>query len=680
MTKRMLIDATHREETRVAVVESNKLQAFDFETSTYDQIKGNIYLAKVTRVEPSLQAAFVDYGGNRHGFLPFPEIHPDYYRIPVKDRDHLIKKEKQRGDSKLPDDDMSDEDKIDYIQKKRPKMLKRRYKIQEVIEKGQILLIQITREERGTKGAAMTTYISLPGRYTVLMPNSPRGGGVSRKIDKASDRKRMKEVLSEMAIPDGMSCIIRTAGVERTKAEIKRDMDYLKRLWNNIRQDTLDSVAPELIYEEGNLAQRAIRDIYDRDTDEVLVAGEDGHREVKSFMKTMIPSHARKVKYYQDDKLPLFYRYQVEHQIDEIYTPEVELESGGYIVINPTEALVSIDVNSGRSTRERNVEKTAVHTNREAAVEVARQLRLRDLGGLVVIDFIDMRHKSNNRKVEKALKDAVKVDRARIQLGRISDFGLLELSRQRLRPSLTETSFNKCPHCQGNGVQRSIESCALHILREVEEEGIRDRSNRVTVTCPPEIGLYILNEKRHKLNAIEARYGIQVIIEKDDGMYHHDFELEYETAEDPFIPGLALREEMEEELESTTPEPEPEPEPGQSPAKQPSPKSAKKQDAPAKPGAPEKEQPQQKQKKQRQQDNKKPKRQPEKEKELAMAGGDSQKKAQKTSSGQPSSDDTSGKDEPVVGKTADDQPGVEVNKKPEKPKRGWWQGLLSGMK
>lgn len=674
MTKRMLIDATHREETRVAVVESNKLQAFDFETSTYNQIKGNIYLAKVTRVEPSLQAAFVDYGGNRHGFLPFPEIHPDYYRIPVKDRDHLIKKEKQRGDSKLPDDSMSEDDKIDYIQKKRPKMLKRRYKIQEVIEKGQILLIQITREERGTKGAAMTTYISLPGRYTVLMPNSPRGGGVSRKINKASDRKRMKEVLSEMAIPDGMSCIIRTAGVERTKAEIKRDMDYLKRLWNNIRQDTLESVAPDLIYEEGNLAQRAIRDIYDRDTDEVLVAGEDGYHEVKSFMETMIPSHAKKVKLYQDDKLPLFYRYQVEHQIDEIYDPEVELESGGYIVINPTEALVSIDVNSGRSTRERNVEKTAVHTNREAAKEVARQLRLRDLGGLVVIDFIDMRHKSNNRKVEKALKDAIKSDRARIQLGRISDFGLLELSRQRLRPSLTETSFNKCPHCQGNGVQRSIESCALHILREVEEEGIRDRANRVTVTCPPKIGLYILNEKRHKLNAIEARYEIQVIIKKDDDMYHHDFELEYETADNPFIPGLALRDEMAEELET-----EQELGGDKNKSEQHKKSRAKKQEKPAKPAATNKKQ-QRDHKKERQQDNKKqekqvkektaqpeqkPEKKKDKEKEPAMAGAAPSKQEQA---------------ERKVGKTPDDQPGVEVNKKPEKPKRGWWQGLLSGMK
>ncbi|CAG0891695.1 unnamed protein product, partial [Cyprideis torosa] len=467
----MLIDATHEEETRVAVVDGNQLVEFDYESSVRKQLKGGIYLAKVTRVEPSLQAAFVNFGGNRHGFLPFSEIHPDYFRIP----------------------------------------------------RGQIMLIQVSKEERGNKGAAVTTYMSLPGRYCVLMPNSPRGGGVSRKIGNFKDRKRMREILKELTIPEGMSVILRTAGVSRTKAEIKRDLDYLTRLWNTIREETLKSTAPALINEEGNLIKRSIRDLYTRDIDEVLISGSKGFKTAKNFMKMLVPSHVKKVKEYTEDRVPLFHRYNVEKQISEIGEISVNLKSGGSLVINPTEALVSIDVNSGKATKERHIEETAVKTNLEAAVEVARQLRLRDLGGLVVIDFIDMEDRRNNRKVENKLRDALSSDRARIQVGRISSFGLLELSRQRLNPSLTEAQFEKCPHCDGRAVIKTQDFAAISAMRALEEEGIKGRVSELSLNVPNNVAVYILNNKRQMLVDIEARYGFRVHIRVDEELKASEF-------------------------------------------------------------------------------------------------------------------------------------------------------------
>ncbi|CAO3442646.1 Rne/Rng family ribonuclease [Azospirillum largimobile] len=609
MAKRMLVDATHPEETRVAVVNGNRLEELDFEIASRKQLKGNIYLAKVTRVEPSLQAAFVEYGGNRHGFLAFSEIHPDYYRIPVADREALLAEERRLEEqaearaeaaadgavmgepirpeqvveewSPMPspiapeasDEDAGDEDGEDEngadetgsegqaapseasaqdaaqsadapdmvggdedeeveTQRRRSRPL-RSYKIQEVVKRRQVLLVQVTKEERGNKGAALTTYLSLPGRYCVLMPNTGRGGGISRKITNPADRKRLKEILSDLDIPDGMAVILRTAGLERSKPEIKRDLEYLLRLWDDIREQTLKSSAPCLIYEEANLIKRSIRDLYSNDIDEIWVEGEAGFRTAREFMDMLMPGHSQRVQLYRDSQIPLFHRYQVETQIDAIHSPVVQLRSGGYIVINPTEALVSIDVNSGKSTRERNIEETAYKTNLEAADEVARQLRLRDLAGLIVIDFIDMEEPRNNAAVERRMKEAMKNDRARIQLGRISAFGLLELSRQRLRPSLLETNFERCPHCSGTGVVRSVESASLHVLRAIEEEGIRKRSSEITIYVPTSIALYILNQKRGELAKIEERHSFHVMVQADDGLIAPDHRLERNKARLP---------------------------------------------------------------------------------------------------------------------------------------------------
>ncbi|MEP3054213.1 Rne/Rng family ribonuclease [Ascidiaceihabitans sp.] len=658
MPKKMLIDATHAEETRVVVVDDNKVEEFDFESENKRQLAGNIYLAKVTRVEPSLQAAFVDYGGNRHGFLAFSEIHPDYYQIPVADREALMEEERayaeaqkareeeddkpkrsrsrSRGRSRskskaedvasddavvtaevesdeikgmetidlddasedagvveegsspmetvketpvetpdaseteddapvadvsdetaeaAEDDDASDaedddgeeaksadatskDDSIESVadeddsedirpvRKPRP----RRYKIQEVVKVRQILLVQVVKEERGNKGAALTTYLSLAGRYCVLMPNTARGGGISRKITNAADRKKLKEIANEIEVPTGAGLIVRTAGAKRTKAEIKRDYEYLLRLWEQIRELTLKSIAPAKIYEEGDLIKRSIRDLYNRDIDEVFVEGERGYRIAKDFMKMIMPSHAKNVKRYEDT-LPLFARYQVESYLAGMFNPTVQLKSGGYIVIGVTEALVAIDVNSGRATKEGSIEETATKTNLEAAEEVARQLRLRDLAGLIVIDFIDMDERKNNAAVEKRMKDKLKTDRARIQVGRISGFGLMEMSRQRLRPGMIEATTQPCPACHGTGLIRSDDNLALSILRQIEEEGTRRRSREVLVRCPVGIANFLMNQKREHIAQIEARYGMSVRIEGDPTLISPDFSLEkFKTA------------------------------------------------------------------------------------------------------------------------------------------------------
>ncbi len=533
MTMKMLIDAAHPEETRVAIVDGHRLEEFDYETTTKQQLKGNIYLAKVTRVEPSLQAAFVEYGGNRHGFLAFSEIHPDYYRIPVADREDLV--EDHNGD----DDDGADnggsveelggdegmEEAVQEAARRRPR-LKRHYKIQEVVKRRQVLLVQVIKEERGTKGAALTTYLSMAGRYCVLMPNTSRGGGVSRKITSAQDRKRLKSILSELDLPEGMAVILRTAGGERSKAEIRRDFDYIKKLWDDIRTKTLESTAPALIYEEASLIRRAIRDLYDKEIEEILVAGEEAYRVAKDFMKAMIPSHAKKVQPYRDDDgTPLFHRYKIESQLDQVFDPTVLLRSGGSIVMHQTEALVAIDVNSGKSTRERHIEETALKTNLEAAEEVARQLRLRDLAGLIVIDFIDMEENRNQHAVERKLKEALRRDRARIQVGRISPFGLLEMSRQRLRPSILEAMSQPCVTCGGLGHIPSTESAALRVLRSLEEEGLRKRSDDICVKVPPLVALYILNHKRRTLAEMEEAYDFSVVIETDDDMIPPNFSM-----------------------------------------------------------------------------------------------------------------------------------------------------------
>ncbi|MEP4886865.1 MAG: Rne/Rng family ribonuclease, partial [Alphaproteobacteria bacterium] len=541
MPKRMLIDATHPEETRVVVADGNEHLEYDYETSTKRQIKSNIYLAKVTRVEPSLQAAFVDFGGDRHGFLAFNEIHPDYYRIPIEDREKLLaesdaenEEEEEAGENGESDGesvevlgDSQDEDiqELSDAHRRRLRKLTRSYKIQEVIKRRQILLVQVVKEERGNKGAALTTYLSLPGRYCVLMPNTSRGGGISRKVTDAKHRKSMKAILSDLEVPEGMAVIMRTAGVARTKAEIKRDYEYLRRLWDDIRELTLDSTAPALIYEEGDVIKRTLRDLYDRDIEEVLVEGDEAYKAAKALMRTMIPSHAKRVQKYEDTEIPLLNRYQIDQQLDAIHEPIVQLKSGGYIVISPTEALVAIDVNSGRSTRERNVEQTAYRTNLEAADEVARQLRLRDLAGLIVIDFIDMDVSRNNHAVERRMKEAMKSDRARIQIGRISAFGLLELSRQRLRPSLHEAHTQACPVCQGTGLMRSTESTSMAILRELEEEGQRKRAKVVTVTTQTDIALYLLNQKRASLQDLEERYGFSVQVMADASLTASDYEI-----------------------------------------------------------------------------------------------------------------------------------------------------------
>ena len=659
MTKKMLIDATHAEETRVVVVDGTRVEDFDFESLNKRQLAGNIYLAKVTRVEPSLQAAFVEYGGNRHGFLAFSEIHPDYYQIPKADREALLAEEaafareadeelardkpKPRGRSRsrkrvaaeavvaeeavvvsetvteinppveaaaagledvpppsaagggidivvpdepnggageaeatVPADALVEEDEEDgtpegyesvggddvheeRVAPRRPKL--RRYKIQEVVKVRQILLVQVVKEERGNKGAALTTYLSLAGRYCVLMPNTARGGGISRKITNAADRKKLKEISSSIVVPDGAGLIIRTAGAARTKTEIKRDYEYLLRQWEQIRELTLKSIAPAPIYEEGSLIKRTIRDLYSREMDEVLVDGERGYREAKDYMKMLMPSHAKNVRHY-NDALPLFSRFQVESYLSAMFNPVVQLKSGGYIVIDVTEALVAIDVNSGRATREASIEDTALKTNLEAAEEAARQMRLRDLAGLVVIDFIDMEDRRNNAAVEKKLKDKLKVDRARIQVGRISPFGLLEMSRQRLRPGMIEATTKACPHCHGTGRVRSDDSLALALLREVEEEGVRQRSKEVLIVAPVEIANYLLNQKREHIAMIEARFGLSVRVEGDAALISPDYRMErFKTASRIIpvpqamnLPSVAYPEPEVEEEEDEVPE------------------------------------------------------------------------------------------------------------------------------
>jgi len=659
MPNKMLIDASHPEETRVVVIRGNRVEEFDFEAANRRQLRGNIYLAKVTRVEPSLQACFVDYGGNRHGFLAFSEIHPDYYQIPVADRQALIEEEEraareseerraarhqarharrdqtisepaQNGDNggdasaaaeaphdhehtedpsdehsqieEVPHDDEAPEEigahddndehrkyeftqhgegepapaaqefapepyneaagsesggaaeaseamgdngaaiengeeqarearrdqaedesvehvgggALEEVPERQPRRF-RRYKIQEVIKRRQVLLVQVVKEERGTKGAALTTYLSLAGRYSVLMPNTSRGGGISRKITSSQDRQRLKELVGDLEVPEGMGVILRTAGASRTKPEIKRDFEYLLRLWETVRELTLQSQAPALVYEEGSLTKRAIRDLYNKDTEEVIVAGHEGYKEAREFMGMLMPSHEQSVIEYKE-KQPIFARYGVEHQLDAMFSPTVQLKSGGYIVINPTEALVSIDVNSGRSTREHHIEDTALKTNLEAAEEIARQLRLRDLAGLIVIDFIDMEEKRNNRHVERKLKDALRHDRARIQVGRISHFGLMEMSRQRIRTGVLESSSEICPVCGGTGHVRAVSSVALQLLRGIEDQLMKSASHDVIVRAKSDVAIYVLNHKRAHLRALEEQFGVSISIQADSAL------------------------------------------------------------------------------------------------------------------------------------------------------------------
>ncbi|MGG5820444.1 Rne/Rng family ribonuclease, partial [Falsiroseomonas sp. HW251] len=660
MTKRMLIDASHPEETRVAVLDGNRLEAFDIESANRLPLKGNIYLARVVRVEPSLQAAFVEYGGNRHGFLAFGEIHPDYYQIPVADRQRLLDMQRQEaeedrrreeaedaarandaalndaieseaaeppaeaaeggaelpaaadtapageaaaeaaqsrvvtieavatmqdaalppegvpsaapqeaaeagpaGEDRLPGEaghdgedangyaDAEHEDgngadaepasppemvggstEDDMRERRIPPKFLRHYKIQEVIKRRQIMLVQVVKEERGTKGAALTTYVSLAGRFSVLMPNSPRGGGVSRKITSAADRKRLREAIDELSLPDGMSLIVRTAGAQRPKPEIKRDCEYLLRLWDNIRERTFASTAPALIYEEADLIKRSIRDTFGKDVDEVVVEGDEAWNDARDFMRMLMPQHASKVRSWRD-QVPLFARHGVDQQLEQMHSPVVQLKSGGYIVINQTEALVAIDVNSGRATRDRHIEDTALRTNLEAADEVARQLRLRDLAGLVVIDFIDMESSKHDGMVERRLKEALKQDRARIQVGRISHFGLLEMSRQRLRPSLVEHSFIACPHCQGRGLVRSVESSALAVLRAIEEEGGKRRAAEIVVHVATPVAFWLLNKKRERLMEDEQRFGMTIVIQPDDSLTPPALRIERTRAQSP---------------------------------------------------------------------------------------------------------------------------------------------------
>lgn len=587
MSKKMLIDATHPEETRVVVVQNNKIQDLDVETSIKKQIKGNIYLAKVIRVEPSLQAAFVDYGGNRHGFLAFNEIHPDYYQIPVADREALKKEIKDREkeqEEKAEAVSSSESEKADEVssvqEEKAPEVRKRgrkkksqpleqetaavsesvqdenteselkekeevkkesdassadsdneledfrkihsvhlkKYKIQEVIHHNQILLVQVVKEERGNKGAALTTYLSLAGRYCVLMPNNSRGGGVSRKIVNLKDRRRLKDIVEKLPLPEDMSVIVRTAGKEKTKAEIKRDFDFLMKTWSQIRDKTLNSLAPSLIHEEGNIIKRCLRDDYNQDIEEILVDGEEGYKTAKEFFKLLIPSHARKIKQYKGI-IPLFQEYQVEEQLENLHNPVAQLKSGGYLVINQTEALVAIDVNSGRATKERDIEETALKTNLEACDEVARQLKLRDLAGLVVIDFIDMDEARNNHAVERRMKEVLKDDRARVQMGLITGFGLMELSRQRLRSSFLETNHIVCPYCNGQGIIRSVESCALQKLRLLEETALKAPGREITLTLKPEVALYLLNHKRMELANLEKNYDLTITVQSDTSLF-----------------------------------------------------------------------------------------------------------------------------------------------------------------
>ncbi len=514
MNKRLLIDARQSEETRVITTTNDLIDDFEYEVHSRRQLKGNIYLARVTRVEPSLQAAFIEYGGNRQGFLAFSEIHPDYYRIPVEDKKKLLAEASARTDEEInSNDDIVDDNTDDYNEeelKKIKRNLYRNYKIQEVIARRQILLVQVVKEERGTKGAALTTYISIAGRYCVLMPNTPRGGGVSRKIANITDRKRLKKIVDGLDVTDGMAVIIRTAGSKRTKTEIKRDYSNSIAVWENVKKLTLESNAPFLIHEEGSLVKRAIRDLYNSEIDEVLVEGSDAYKVCKNYMKAVMPSHAKKVQQYNDARNPLFQKFKLDTQLQDIFNPRVTLKSGGYLIIDQTEALVAIDVNSGKATRERSIEDTAVKTNLEAAEEFARQSRLRDLSGLIVIDFIDMEEGKNRNLVEKKLKEAMKKDRARIQIGDISNFGLLELSRQRLRPSVVENSSELCPQCGGSGRIQSIDVSANQILRSIEEEGNSDDSIGVKISAHSDLILHILNKKRLQLNEIETRYKISI--------------------------------------------------------------------------------------------------------------------------------------------------------------------------
>ncbi|MDP9103097.1 MAG: Rne/Rng family ribonuclease [Pseudomonadota bacterium] len=539
MTKRMLIDAAHAEETRVVVVDGSRIEELDFEIASKRQLRGNIYLAKVTRVEPSLQAAFIEYGGNRHGFLAFNEIHPDYYQIPVADREALMREAAEEDDEDeghVASDD--DDDDMDAEVERRRRRLMRRYKIQEVIKRRQIMLVQVVKEERGNKGAALTTYLSLAGRYCVLMPNTARGGGISRKITNASDRRRLKSATSALDVPHGMGLIVRTAGAARTKAEIKRDYEYLLRMWSNIRDTTLKSIAPALIYEEEDLVKRAIRDMFDKDLESIEVEGAAGYREARDFMRMIMPSQAKKIIHYTDPT-PLFVKHKVEDQIAGMHSPTVQLRSGGYLVINQTEALVAIDVNSGRATRERNIETTALKTNLEAAEEAARQLRLRDLAGLIVIDFIDMDEGKNNRAVEKRLADCLKDDRARLQMGKISQFGLMEISRQRRRLGVLEGATNVCPHCQGAGRVRSVESSALAALRAIEMEAVKG-AGTIIVRLPTAVGLYILNEKRAYLSGLETERGLHVTIALDDSLAAAEETIERTETREDFVPRVPL--------------------------------------------------------------------------------------------------------------------------------------------
>ncbi len=530
MSKRLLIDARQSEETRVITTTNDIIDDFEYEVHSRRQLKGNIYLARVTRVEPSLQAAFVEYGGNRQGFLAFSEIHPDYYRIPVEDKEKLLAEASAKTDEELSsNEDVSDDITEDYNEeelKKIKRNLYRNYKIQEVIARRQILLVQVVKEERGTKGAALTTYISIAGRYCVLMPNTPRGGGVSRKIGNITDRKRLKKIVDDLDVADGMAVIIRTAGSKRTKTEIKRDFSNSISIWENVKKLTLESNAPFLIHEEGSLIKRAIRDLYNSEIDEVLVEGTEAYKVCKNYMKAVMPSHAKKVQQYNNDRNPLFQKFRLDAQLQDIFNPKVNLKSGGYLIIDQTEALVAIDVNSGKATRERSIEDTALKTNLEAAEEFSRQSRLRDLSGLIVIDFIDMEEGKNRNLVEKKLKDSMRKDRARIQIGEISNFGLLELSRQRLRPSVIENSSEICPQCGGSGRIQSIEVSAIQILRSIEEEGISNDNISVKISAHSDLILHILNKKRSELNEIEAKYNMSIDFVNDNSIIPPQIKLE----------------------------------------------------------------------------------------------------------------------------------------------------------
>jgi ribonuclease E len=582
MTKTMLIGASHPEETRVALTNDGRVEDFDFETTGSEQLRGNIYLAKVTRVEPSLQACFVEYGGNRHGFLAFSEIHPDYYQLPQEDREALLEEaareaaenadddvdedhdddehdndgddtetsssseldvidaddddEDSDGDNNEASDDHSDDapkaDAKPARRKRTPRKTRsssasRRYKIQEVIRRRQVLLVQVVKEERGNKGAALTTFLSLAGRYSVLMPNTPRGGGISRKIPNGNDRKRLKTIMGGLEVPKGMGLIVRTAGAKRTKSEITRDYDYLQNLWSRIRSKTLESAAPARIHEEGGLVHRAMRDMFDREIEEVVIQGDDAYREAKDLAKTLMPTQARKVKRWTS-QAPLFVSEGIEDQLDSIFNPVVQMKSGGYLVINQTEALVAIDVNSGKSTKERSIEQTALRTNLEAAEEACRQMRLRDLAGLVVIDFIDMDENKNNRSVEKKMKECMKLDRARVQNSRISQFGLMEISRQRRRAGVMQATSEKCHACDGTGHRRSIPSSALQLLRAIEARAAGGGLSGITVTAPTEVALYLLNAKRDAITTIEDEAGFTIAIKSDADLIPGSFEVKVE--------------------------------------------------------------------------------------------------------------------------------------------------------